>query len=335
MSVTEEHLLTTESVIPWLLARGLVMPGADVQVEELGGGVSNIVLGVTSGRTSMVVKQSLPKLRVSDEWFAKTERVLTEADALRRAARLTPTAVPQVLGVDEERGAIVIDRAPASWSNFKQMLLAEQDGVAIAARCGEVLGVWHSRTWDSQEFASLFDDFEAFDQLRIDPYYRTTAARVPEVRERIDALIPAMLESRHALVHGDMSPKNILAGSAEVWVIDFEVAHFGDPAFDVAFMLNHLMLKAIHLPRSLAMYRRCSEAFVGSYAAVMGDRVGSQQHLVTHLGALMLARVAGKSPAEYLDERGRSVAATTAKGILGEDANDLDGAWQVVAEALA
>ena len=298
--------------------------------------MSNVVLAAGVGDRALVVKQSLPRLRVADEWLAKRERVFTEARALRLQARLTPGRVPHVLDVDPDRFAITIAHAPEGWSDWKARLLAGVADPDVGAELGRVLGVWHRATRDDPAVARDFADWEAFEQLRVDPYYRTLARRCPELAAPVLARIARMEASRHCLVHGDFSPKNVLLGTAggdDLWVVDAEVAHFGDPAFDTGFMLNHLMLKAINRPPARATYRACARLFWQSYereggTAGIGDTLG-------HLACLMLSRVHGKSPAEYLDARGRELADRLGRRLLLGPPHTVDDVWVALEETPA
>ena len=285
-------------------ARGLVA-AADVRATELAGGVSNTVLLVESPVGRWVLKQSLARLKVADEWLAKQERIVTEGRALELAAKLAPGAVPAVIDVDPDAFAIVIEAAPDDWANWKTLLLDGTVDPAVGAGLGWTLSACHAGTAGDGDVAAAFDDTEAFEQLRVDPYYRTIRARVPEVDAPVGALIERMLATRSCLVHGDFSPKNVLTGAGGSWLLDWEVAHTGDPAFDVGFLATHLTLKALHRPGDAAAYGACFEAFLTAYRAGMPlDEVRA----VAHLGALLVARTDGKSPAEYLDEPTRSAA---------------------------
>jgi tRNA A-37 threonylcarbamoyl transferase component Bud32 len=330
----EPGLLTVETVGPYLRSRGLADSASPLEAIELGGGVSNVVISVTSGTLRAVVKQALSKLRVAEEWVAKRERTITEARALQLAGQIEPGSVPNVIDLDPVRGVVVIDRAPDGWHNYKEMLLAGVADRRVAERCGEILASWHASTWGDEKVEASFDDLEAFDQLRVDPYYRTAAARRPEVASEIHGYIKAMSRSRAALVHGDFSPKNVLAGGGKVWILDFEVAHFGDPAFDVAFMMNHLMLKAIYRYSSSAGYERCVRDFWRAYKKRLRPRPGPRlEYVFGHVGCLMLARVDGKSPAEYLNESGRASARDLAMNMLRDPPKTIDEAWMRLALA--
>ncbi len=328
-------LLTTETVGAWLEERGLVDAGASVEATELEWGVSNVVLAVHAAGLDVVVKQALPRLRVAEEWLAKRERTLTEADALRLAAEIVPGSTPEVLAVDEDACAMAIARAPDGWRNWKELLLAGEADPAVARRLGELLRAWQAATLRDDDLARRFGDIEAFDQLRVDPYHRAVMRRWPSLARPVGAYAEELLATRVCLVHGDFSPKNVLVGPDSLWVIDFEVAHVGDPVFDPAFMLNHLMLKAIHRPADAAAYRACAEAFVSSYEyGLPWELVPDPELLAGHVGCLMLARVDGKSPAEYLTEPQRLLARVHATRLVTDPPATLETAWRRLEEAL-
>jgi 5-methylthioribose kinase len=326
---TPTDLLTVETVGPYLTGRGLVEAGTPVSAEELAWGVSNVVLAVASAGFQAVVKQALPRLRVEEEWLAKRERALTEADALVLAGQLAPGTVPAVLDVDPKACALVVERAPIGWPNWKEQLLAGKADAEVAERLGRLLATWHRETEDDPDVARRFGDKEAFEQLRVDPYYRTVMHRWPSLAQRLGMLVDLMLDERRCLVHGDFSPKNVLVGGHGAWVIDFEVAHVGDPVFDLAFMLNHLLLKAIHRPENAENYRACADAFLAGYA-----REAEPEYLFGHVGALMLARVDGKSPAEYLTGPERLQARALGTRLVLDPPGSPDEAWRRLEESL-
>jgi 5-methylthioribose kinase len=181
----------------------------------------------------------------------------------------------------------------------------------VGRHLGEVLGRWHRLTVGA-ELPPEVRGQPSFDVLRLEPYYRTAALRKPELSAQILPLVEELSSHRVCLVHGDFSPKNILvdptAGGLALWVIDFEVAHQGDPVFDLAFMVSHLTLKAIHQPAWARLYDACLSDFVEAYVREVESADPSARSaltprpssLLTHVGALLVARVVGRSPAEYL-----------------------------------
>ncbi|MFL5961411.1 MAG: phosphopyruvate hydratase [Gaiellaceae bacterium] len=302
-------LLTTQTVRPYLQGRGVLAPHDPVAATTLDGGVSCVVLDVRSGPRRLIVKQALPQLRVAEEWLANRERTISEGRALGVAAGIDPRRVPAVVDLDAERIVLTIEAAPLHWTAWKTRLLAGDADPDVAARLGAFLGALHRATAGDPEIKEAFPDAEPFDQLRVDPYYRAIIRKHPSCAGAIELLVESMLETRTCLVHGDYSPKNVLVGDDGVWVIDFEVAHVGDPAFDVAFMLSHLFLKGIHVPAAGADLRECGDAFWSAYEESAGDGQSlSLEYVLGHVGCLMLARVDGKSPAEYLDGEGQRAA---------------------------
>ncbi len=325
------ELLTPTSAKQYLSDRGIREVS---DVHELAGGVSNVVLYASSSEGGVVVKQSLPRLNVAEEWLASQERTIREADALRAAATAIPGSVPEVISLDEERYVLVIEAAPLGWPTWKQQLLAGEVDTATASRLGRWLGRWQRLA--PEDGGARFSKSDVFVQLRVDPYYRFTSVRHPGIRPVIDRHVAAMLATRKCLVHGDYSPKNILVGGRDPWVIDFEVVHLGDPVFDLAFMLNHLFLKSVHRPALSAALKQCATAFLAGYRAEAPTAlVPRERYLYGHVGCLMLARVDGKSPAEYLTEDERERTRTLAHRLLTTLPGGLDDAWAARDEVCA
>jgi len=318
------ELLSPLTVGDYLAHRGVLSGVGGTQAWELAGGVSNVVLAVSAPDKRLVVKQALPRLRVADEWLAKRERAINEAEALKFASRITPGAVPALLDLDRERCVLTIAAASDSWTTWKSRLLRGDADPAVASRLGEILAAWHRGSVRDEAVAALFDDREAFEQLRVDPYYRTVALRRPELATAIASFVAQMEATHICLVHGDYSPKNVLVGEG-VWVIDFEVAHYGDPAFDLAFMLNHLLLKRLHVPTANAGLERCVTGFWDGYRSAVPDELQPDaRYVFGHLGCLMVARVEGKSPAEYLSAPEREMARAVGGRLLLDPPDSLE-----------
>jgi hypothetical protein len=175
----------------------------------------------------------------------------------------------------------------------------------VAQAVGRMLSSMIAETWQQSDWKAEFGDQTVFQQLRIDPYYRTTACAHPDLAANFEELIRASAGRRVSLVHGDWSPKNFLVHGDSVTAIDFEVIHFGDPAFDAAFLLNHLLLKSIYCPQLRRNFAALARAFWTTL--VEGLPTGAdwmETATIAHLGCLMLARVDGKSPVEYIKDAG-------------------------------
>lgn len=273
------------------------------RLTPLAGGVSSDIYLVEDGPDRFVVKRALPRLRVRDEWRADVRRNDVERAYLEAVGRLAPGSVPQVLFAHPAAGYFAMEYLGADYANWKRQLLDRVFAVATARTTGRWLGAIHQQTAGDAALMSRFDTTANFHQLRTAPYLLTTGARHPALREFFEAEARRLEATREGLVHGDFSPKNLLVGAdGRLVVLDGEVAWYGDPAFDVAFLLNHLLLKRLyHAPRGGAL----RELVAGFWQGYLSERTGlpdNWESRVTRLLLLLLvARVDGKSPVEYLD----------------------------------
>ena len=284
-----------------LAGRAGIRRGATARA--LAGGVSNTVVLVEDGRQSIVLKQSLPRLRVSDVWLADRSRIVREWEVMKALEGNLPEGrLPDLLFLDASRFLYAMKAAPAGTADWKSLLLAGELSPATARLAGTTLGLMARATWDRPEFRDRFADSTAFYQLRTDPYYLTIASRHPCVAQQVENWIEESRRRQVAMVHGDWSPKNLLVKPQGIACIDFECAHFGDPSYDAGFMLNHLILKSFRRPNLSAGYLRLARiAFAWTLGMLPRDALDWYEAAsARHLAFLLLARVDGKSPAEYL-----------------------------------
>ena len=229
-------------------------PG-DAGVAFLTGGVSSIVARVDLGGRCLVVKQALPELKVTAHWASRTERALIEAAAAETLDTLVPGSVPKVRVVVSGQHAFAMDCAPATAETWKARLMRGDTRVADAERAGTLLGRIHARSAADPSLARTYADRSFFDELRVDPYLRYAAAAHLDLTPVIGELVAALEAPGTCLVHGDFSPKNLLVHEDDgLLLIDHEVAHWGVPAFDIAFVLTHLCLKAVRFAPDGARY---------------------------------------------------------------------------------
>jgi aminoglycoside phosphotransferase (APT) family kinase protein len=277
-----------------------VVTTADARLIPLTGGVSSEIYRVEDGARTFVVKRALEKLRVAADWRADPRRNRFERLYLERVGQIIPGAVPRVLSAND--GYFTMEWLGGDWENWKSRLLAGDCRTGDAASAGRILGRIHAGTAGDPELRREFDTTENFHQLRLDPYLMTAARNHPDFRPLIEAEIDRIAGTRECLVHGDYSPKNMLLLGDRLVVLDCEVAWYGDPAFDLAFLLNHLLLKALyHSPADKGL---CA-LFTAARTAYFGERKHADEKAFDERTArvlllLLLARVDGKSPVEYL-----------------------------------
>jgi aminoglycoside phosphotransferase (APT) family kinase protein len=271
--------------------------------QPLSGGVSCDVYRVDLEEGPVCVKRALAQLRVAAEWRAPVERSGNEVRWLQTAAGIPGVNAPKVLAESREANLFVMSWfEPALHPVWKDELAQGRVDLAFAGEVGRALGTIHAATARDPEIGHSFQSDELFCKLRLEPYFLDSATRHPDLAAALEHLSSATLATHKALVHGDVSPKNILCGPEGPVFLDAECAWWGDPAFDLAFCLNHLLLKCVWRPQHAALYLRAFDRLRDTYMAVVDweDRSVLDARAAGLLAALLLARVDGKSPVEYL-----------------------------------
>ncbi|MGI8840863.1 MAG: phosphotransferase family protein [Caulobacteraceae bacterium] len=277
--------------------------GAPQRWTPLPGGVSCNAWRVDVAGRAICVKQALPRLNVADDWRAPVGRAVFEYRWFETARAIVPGCAPRPLALDAERGFLAMEFLPeADNPLWKRQLLAGEVHVATAGAVGERLGRIHAGAAGRADIAARFASDAIFHALRLEPYLLAAAKRRPRVAAALRALAKRTAATRVTLVHGDVSPKNILIGPAGPVFLDAETAWWGDPAFDLAFCLNHLLLKALAVPAARDALAAAFTALAEAYLKRVDwePRRALESRAALLLPGLLLARIDGKSPVEYL-----------------------------------
>ncbi len=311
----EKELLNESTVVAYLTKRGIISGSAEV--EELTGGVSNVVLGVKSGAKDLVLKQALPQLKVAAVWKADQRRAIVEANGMKLLHSITPENVPDLIDLDPEEFTLTMDRLPRECTVWKTDLLEGVIKPSVGKDLGRILATWHNFGANSKESLDAYMEDSLFDQLRVTPFYRAVAKVNPGLDNRIQELITEITTIKITLVHGDFSPKNIMiTGTDKPIVLDFEVMHTGNPVFDLGFVSAHLLCKYLRTEDSSqkSLLRETAIAFINSYDQTCNIPVATS--LPHHVAVIALARVEGVSPVNYLDESAKARVQSVTKAAI-------------------
>jgi len=305
-----------------LVRLGVVPPASHPRITALEGGVSSDIRLVELDGRRLCVKRALPRLKVAQLWEAPIARNGFEWAWFEVAGAICPDAVPQLIAHDEAAGLFVMGYLePAQYPLWKTQL---RDGVAdraTAASVGERLAQIHNATADRADIAARFATDEGFQAIRLEPYLLATARAHPDRAVALGALVEITAATRLVLVHGDVSPKNILIGPRGPVFLDAECAWFGDPAFDLAFCLNHLLLKCLWTPTASNGFLDCFEGLAARYLErVAWERPADLEARAARLlPGLLLARIDGKSPVEYITaETDKNLVRRVARRLLAD-----------------
>ncbi|MCF3629639.1 aminoglycoside phosphotransferase family protein [Thalassospiraceae bacterium LMO-SO8] len=313
----------------FLRQNGLAAPDETPVYTALAGGVSSDIWRADLARGPVCVKRALAKLKVKADWFAPVERNAFEVAWMETANGLQPGIAPRVLAHDADQGVFAMAYLdPAGHPTWKDELHAGRADPAFARRVGECLKRVHAGTAGDDGMAQRFRTDETFYSIRLEPYLIATGRAHADLAPRMEALAKTTAAHREALVHGDVSPKNILVDGADPVFLDAECAWYGDPAFDLAFCLNHLLLKCLWTPAATDGFLACFDALAAGYAAAPDV----EARAAALLPALFLARVDGKSPVEYITaDADRDRVRRTARPLIMSPPPTLSGvrqAWE-------
>jgi aminoglycoside phosphotransferase (APT) family kinase protein len=313
-----EHSTDYKAIAAAAAAMGLLARGQRFTAEALSGGVSCDVWRISSPhRAPFVLKRALPKLRVQADWRAPSARAHTEVEWLKLVAEVDSQLVPEVIGEDVSRHMFAMEYLePETHPVWKAELAVGHANPAFAKEVGDALARIHSATAGQPSVAQRFATQRQFHALRLEPYLLYTTEQHPDVAAHIRELADGIAAARIALMQGDISPKNILCGPAGPVFLDAETAAYGDPAFDIAFCLNHLLLKCVWHPHFSGAYLQCFTALSEIYLHNITWEAPAEieRRAAELLPALLLARIDGKSPVEYLtDERDKGFVRAFAK----------------------
>ena len=320
-----------------LTGLGLIETGEQVRFTALPGGVSSDIFKVEAGERVFVVKRALPKLRVAGDWQAPTSRNRHEADWLVTVGRILPGSAPRLLARDDDAGLFAMEYLdPAIFPVWKEQLRDGHVDRNFAAAVGRSLAFIHAKTAADRAVAEVFATDGVFRAIRLEPYFEATARRHAAIAGALLALSASTLATKVALVHGDVSPKNILAGPHGPVFLDAECAWFGDPAFDLAFCLNHLLLKCLWnraaAPRLMEAFERLAAAYREGVSWEPPAAV--EERAARLLAALMLARIDGKSPVEYLTAAERNLVRAVALPLIAMPPRSLEEIERIWASRL-
>ncbi|MDB5807512.1 MAG: putative aminoglycoside phosphotransferase [Betaproteobacteria bacterium] len=300
----------TQDWVDTFTKAGLTAAGEMPSIEPLTGGVSSDIVLVQSGGRRFCVKRALAKLKVAADWRAPVERNRSEADWFAVVGAVLPQAVPKIIADHADEGWFAMEYLPPEeYPLWKAQFRDGEIDTGFAAQVGATLAQIHAATAGRAGMAQRFATDHIFFPIRLEAYLLATAEKHPECAPELRALVEVTVSTKLALVHGDVSPKNILRGplsskSAGPVFLDAECAWYGDPAFDLSFCLNHMLLKCLWRPQHAAAYLRCFDALAAAYLAGVdwepAQRI--EERAARLLPGLFLARVDGKSPVEYVTE---------------------------------
>ena len=355
--------LTAKNASEYLLARNQIT-SADVLIQELGDGVSSMVLKVldlnagepvgTDLRTSGQIKRGVPDqrmragkcivlkqprapLHVAAARQTDGDRIGPEREALRRFSEFMPTeTLPRLLWEDKENRVLAISPAPAEYLNLKTSLLAGKGRRWWITQAARWLAHLHRKT--SADLAGArCADFQFFEQQQTAPYFHHLRSKHPAVASQLGDLCQFLLSDPNCLIHGDYSPKHILVSPEAndytgVFVVDFKMVSKGRSIFDIATIISHLLLNGFYRAPGWRPFMLMADEAWHAYSQAAGPTL-----IAAHtdwgailLGSRLLAHIDDDVPEVYLTDEPRRQAVRACALELLFSGGSLDDALDIV-----
>ena len=329
-----DQLRLDEANLPDYLAKlDLLPPGEELRVEPAGEGNINWVRRVRAPRSgrSLVVKQARPALERFPEYRASTERIVFEARYYETVRPLDREGIcPQVLWFDAAQRVLVLEDLGAA-ERLDAALARGADVGPVVRALGAFLGAVHAATgadagrplagrFANDEMRRLHGDhifqlpYRAND-FPLSEALRDTARAIwrdGRLRARIDAAYTRYLEPEGALLHADVQPTNVLLAPGGPKLLDAEIAHVGDPAFDVGVLVGHLVLWGV-AGSGAAQARAAVERTWSAYAEAHGPReLTPFEAVALYAGIEVLRRTIGAARVAAIENDRAALAAVEA-----------------------
>ncbi len=310
---------------------GLLSIDQKYDFRKITDGVSSDIWHVKTSKHEYCIKRALAKLAVKEDWFAPIDRSNFEVKYFHYCKNIEPNSFPKILGHDKNNFILAME-----WFDnkkfivWKKRLMEKSVSFKDGKRLGKLLGVIHKFFYKKKKYKIIFLNDKTFYDIRIEPYLVFTSKFYPEFSEHYKTTIDFLTKNKSTVIHGDFSPKNILLGRNHPVILDAETACWGNPAFDLAFLNNHIILKSIFNKEIFKSYLKLSKSFLESYLAHFSI-VNNKKFLRSFIllqALLILARVDGKSPVEYFKKKHKNLARNFAKNLLINKSSNLNNFYQ-------
>ncbi len=298
--------LEKKAISNYLKRKKLLDDEGPVRVQSLSDGLKNRVYYVEAANRSWIVKQAHSRAQIKGRWWIDRRRIFAEKSCIERLAQfLDPEILPEVLLEDRTNFILVTTPPPHNALSWESDLVNGRIDLQIAVQCGELLATVHNETADSSEVADEFESTKVFEQLRIDPHYNYITNTYPDLKKAIAVHTNRLLKEGFCLVLGDLRPRNIWVANGHPYWVDFATAHYGYPAFDLAFYTADMCIKAMQNTAQKAAYLEAVNVFWNSYfQSANYKKVEEVKHqAVRDLGCLLLSATDGRQPVALEDER--------------------------------
>ena len=312
--------LDKKSVPPYLRRKKLVGQREPVRdIRQVGSGLKNIIYRVVTDDQRLIVKQARSRVNAKQRTMLDRKRIFHEKNCMEVLGQvLPPDMLPEALLEDRTNFILVSTAPPRDAVEWENELGSGRIDLQIAAQCGELLGTVHNQTADARALKSMFKETKAFEQLRVEPLFNAVGDSFPDLKKVIETQSRSLLKTQRTLVFGDLRPRNVWLNGGQVYLVDFATAHFGNPAFDLAFYATDLCLKAVTNSPQKAAYLEGINVFWTSYfrVAEYPRRRDVEPDGVRNFGCMLLSVADPQNPNIDLKDEMRELVGRIGQSLL-------------------
>ncbi|MCB9760687.1 MAG: aminoglycoside phosphotransferase family protein [Alphaproteobacteria bacterium] len=257
----------------------------------LTGGLLNEVFRVPMAGGSVILKRAPPFVAAAPDIPLDPARAGFEARALGLVADLcaAEVGVPRLLA---HQGDTLVMEDLGPLPALDDWLRGGGDPERLEA-LGAFIGRLHRESAAQADLAVGMDN-RAVQETRYAVQYGAirgmleAAGLGPGPAARAEDLGRRLLEPGRCLVMGDLWPRSVLVAPDRLWLIDWELSHWGQPAQDLGHLAAHLwMLEQRHGVRGAWV------AFDRGYTRARTPTEADRADAAVHLGCEILARTLG------------------------------------------
>ena len=250
------------------------------------------------------------------------QRVSAETAWFKVAGGVAPGVAPTVLGSLPGAGVFAMEYLePDDFPSWHSRIAAGRLEPWAAAELGHLVGRLHAASAHSTVVRERFATRTAFTTLALCPRLEQAASAHAGCGPALARLEERLAGTRLALVHGALSPDNLLLGPRGPVLIDADCAHSGDPMFDVATCLGALAARMVGHSQHRGELVSAYDAFYRSYFAHVTWEMS--EHAEARAAALMPALLLADFAADSSGADRRRQCAT-AYAMLSDPSRRLD-----------
>ncbi len=281
-----------------------------LDMRQIGDGLKNLVYQITTPQQRLIVKQAHSRVQIKERWWTDRKRIFAEKNCIEILANILPPDIfPDALSEDRTNFILVTTGPAKDAVLWEDQLNGGRVDLQIAAQAGELLASVHNLTAGQRELKTMFKELKPFEQLRIEPLYKSISGQFPDIQKQVEGRARELMKPGKCLVLADLRPRNVYVNQGELYLVDFATAHYGHPSFDLGFYSADLCLKAMLNHPQKAAFLEAINVFWMAYfkIAEYPKAAETEREALSDFGCLLLALVAGRAPVVEADEAFRDI----------------------------